>query len=228
MKKIICSMMALGFVGFAACKQPNTDVLYTEPSDAVTSTITYCYLEKTTGDSKEIPSFMWKAQGAYPNEYVESKEKQIDSLRCYRKDDDTIYAFEGWYYDSAYENKLTSNKIGVSVCGDLTLYAKIVERKKREGDIVTASIRYEWNDFGLGQEGIVRMTEGISLPTEYVEGENMTLPKLKDWKQSVKVSYRFIGWYYDANLENKVTDETIAKNRTGNLVIYPSIEIWVG
>ena len=228
MKRLLCMIMAVGFVVCGACKQPNTDEPSAEDNEKPTSTIEYCYLEAMTGDIKDIPQFMWKAQGVYPNEYVEKTEKQIDPLRCYRKNDDTIYAFEGWYYDAAYENKLTSNKINASIRGDITLYAKIVEREKRSEDIVTASIVYALDDFGLGQEGIESMTDGISLPTEYIEGEGTVLPKLKNWKQSAKVSYRFAGWYYDADFENKLTDETISEDQTGNLTVYPSIEIWVG
>ncbi len=228
MKRLLCILIIFVFVLGVACKQPNTGESSVEETQKVTSTIEYCYLELTTGEIKEIPQFMWKEQGIYPNQYVEKTEKQIDSLRCYRKNAHTIYAFEGWYYDSRYENKLTSNKINISIRGDITLYAKIVEREKRNEDIVTASITYEWDDFVLGQEGIEGMTDGISLPMEYIEGEGIVLPKLKTWNKSSKVSYCFVGWYYDPDFENKLADETISKNQTGNLIVYPLIEIWVG
>ena len=93
---------------------------------------------------------------------------------------------------------------------------------------IISTITYIWDDFGLGEEGIKKMTEGISLPTEYVEGEGAILPKLKTWKQSSKVSYRFVGWYYDSNFQNKLVGDAISKTQTGNIVIYPLIEIWVG
>ena len=227
MKRLLCLIVVV-FVSCASCKQPNIEKSLVEESEKAISKIEYCYLESTTGNIKEISHFMWKEQGVYPNEYIEKTETQIDALRCYRKNDDTIYAFEGWYYDSKYENKVVSNKVSVLIRGDITLYAKIAEREKRNSDIVTASITYSWDDFGLGREGIERMTEGISLPTEYIEGEGIVLPKLKMWKQSSKVSYRFEGWYYDLDFSNKLIGETISKTQIGNLVIYPSIEIWVG
>ena len=213
--------MACSLLVYGACRD-------SQAGEAVTSTIKYCYFNSITGETSEIPAFMWKVQGVYPNEYKESVDKKIDSLRCYRKDNDTIYAFEGWYYDSEYKNQVLFNTISHSVRGDLLLYAKIVERAKTSKDEVTASIIYAWDSLGLGEEATQKMTAGLSLPTEYVEGEGAVLPKLKTWKQNDKVSYRFEGWYYDANLDNKLAEEKIEKTQTGNLTIYPSIEIWVG
>lgn len=97
-----------------------------------------------------------------------------------------------------------------------------------KNEAVISTITYVWDYFGLGEEGVEKMTEGISLPTEYVEGEGVILPKLKTWKQSSKVLYRFEGWYYDSNFQNKLEGNAIPKTQTGNLTIYSKIELWVG
>ena len=232
MKKLLYIVITLALMLSVGCQVGNPNGSSagdsSESSEVKVSTIDYCYWDSINEIVKDIPDFMWKTQGEYPNEYVENKQQQIDDLRNYRKNNDTIYAFEGWYYDVEYVNKLDSNIIEPSISGDITLYAKIVEREKRNSDIVTASITYQWDDFGLGQEGIEKMTEGIDLPKEYVEGQGIALPKLKTWNQSSKVSYRFVGWYYDSNFSNKLEEELITKTQTGNVIIYPSIEIWVG
>ena len=228
MKRLLSGVIVLGVMFCVGCQSNNSQSLSPEKSSTKISTIKYCYWDATLETLKDIPEFMWKAQGEYPNEYTEKSLKQIDELRNYRKDSDTIYAFEGWYYDVEYKNQLTANWVDSWVRGDITLYAKIVEREKTNDDVVTASIAYEWDEFGLGKEGIKKIQEGIVLPTEYVEGEEITLPKLKTWKQSDRVSYYFLGWYYDSAFENKIEQETISKNCVGNLIIYPSLEIWVG
>lgn len=236
MKKLLYIVMALSLTLFVGCQSNNSNESFTGDNsenssgngEVKLSAIGYCYWDSINKLVKDIPDFMWKPQGNYPNEYVENKQQIIDDLRNYRKNNDIIYAFEGWYYDTDYTYKLNANTIDFSMSGDITLYAKIVEREKRNSDIVTASITYQWDDFGLGQEGIEKMKEGIDLPTEYIEGQGIALPKLKTWKQSSKVSYRFVGWYYDSNFSNQLIGESISKTQTGNVIIYPSIEIWVG
>ena len=221
-KKLLCIAMVLSMILGTSCQSTVPNESFTGDSSENSSgdgevtvyTIDYCYWDSINGIVKEIPDFMWLPRGVYPNEYAENKQQIVDDLRYYRKDNDTIYAFEGWYYDTDYTDKLNANTIASSVGGNITLYAKIVEREKRNGDIVTASITYEWDDFGLGQEGIEGMTEGINLPTEYIEGEGVSLPKLKTWKQSSKVSYRFVGWYYDSDFSNKLVGELISKTQT--------------
>lgn len=84
---------------------------------------------------------------------------------------------------------------------DLTLYAKIVERAKEQGDVVTASITYSVKLFGVEKTGLGAfpsdMLNGVTLPTEYIEGETISIPKLKNYQESEKVIYKFEGWFYD-------------------------------
>lgn len=193
--------------------------------------IQYRYCDQTTGVLKDIPALMWKAEGAYPTAYKENSEKKIDDLRHIRKDNATICAFEGWYYDADFTNALKSNKVAVSVRGDITLYAKIVERAKKDGDVVTATISYQWNNYGDVTDGIENfpeaMTSGLKIPTEYVEGETVALPKLNMWRKNSKLVYEFEGWYYDEELKNKVSGEVISAAQTGNITLYAKVAAYI-
>ncbi len=147
-----------------------------------------------------------------------------------RKDAETVYIFEGWYYDQAMNNIVTNNTISKSKTGDLTLYAKISEQEQAKG--VISSISYKWNDFGTVKDGISSMpsamVEGIEFLYEYEEGVGTELPRLKTWKENIFTTYKFTGWYYDANFKNKVEGNVIPTTKTGKLELYASIEIWVG
>lgn len=47
---------------------------------------------------------------------------------------DAGYTFKGWYYDSGYSSKVSSNVIVSGKTGDLTLYAKLVSDEDSDGD----------------------------------------------------------------------------------------------
>ena len=247
-KKILSIMMALFCLFIVGCN--NNDVQSGSNSETNSETqsgndstpedetlevcsIEYKYWDAKTQSVKEVPDFMWVVEGVYPNEYKEGTETTVDSLRNYRKDADNIYAFDGWYYDVEYKNKLEDNKVAASIREDIILYAKIVERAKVEGDVVTATISYCWKDFDGLQEGVESFPVGMIeedfiFPTEYIEGEEVQLPELKKWKQTSKIIYEFDGWYYDVNQKQKIADGLISKNQTGNLIVYAAITVWVG
>jgi uncharacterized repeat protein (TIGR02543 family) len=176
-------------------------------------------------DEDNMPDFMWKPNGNYPKRYSENTEIKIDGLRHCRKDEHSIYAFEGWYYDEDYTNLVIDNIILDRQKGDLNLYAKIVERAKMDGDEVVASITYKWNDFGTIKEGIdsfpETMTSGISFPQEYVEGIGVALPDLHS------TVYEFDGWCYDIACKNEVSRNAISADKTGNVIIYAALSIWI-
>ncbi|MBQ7879838.1 MAG: InlB B-repeat-containing protein [Clostridia bacterium] len=193
--------------------------------------IVYRCWDETAQSVKQIPAFMWRSAGVYPTEYQENTKTKIDGLRHFRKDNDTVYAFAGWYYDADCTNALTDSTVSDSVRGDITLYAKIVERAKENGDVVTATLSYQWNDYGDVKDGIEyfpeAMTDGVEIPTEYVEGEKTTLPKLNMWKKNSKIVYEFEGWYYDKALKNKVSGGELPATQTGNVTLYAKIVAYV-
>lgn len=168
---------------------------------------------------------MWKPNGNYPKSYAKGTEVRLDGLRHCRKDENTIYAFEGWYYDENYTHIVTDGILSNTQNGDLNLYAKIVERTKAEGDEVVASITYKWNDFGTFKEGIEsfpkEMIQGITLPTEYIEGIGVTLPDLHS------TTYEFDGWCYDISCKNQVKDNIISTDTVGNITLYAALSIWI-
>lgn len=182
------------------------------------------------GNIIDILELMRVNGGDYPEKYTEKEGAEISGLRNVRKDAETVYIFEGWYYDQAMNNIVTNNTISKSKTGDLTLYAKISEQEQAQG--VISSISYKWNDFGTVKDGISSMpsamVEGIEFLYEYEEGVGTELPRLKTWKQSKRVTYEFEGWYYDENFENKVENNVIPTTKEGHLVLYAAIAIWVG
>jgi uncharacterized repeat protein (TIGR02543 family) len=182
------------------------------------------------GQLIDIPELMKVNGGDYPVKYTERAGAEISGLRNVRKDAETVYIFEGWYYDQAMNNIVANNTISKSKTGDLTLYAKISEQEQAQG--VISTISYKWNDFGTEKDGVLSMpaamVEGIEFPYEYEEGVGTELPRLKTWKQSEKVTYEFEGWYYDANFEHKVENNVIPTTEEGILVLYAAIAIWVG
>lgn len=182
------------------------------------------------GEIIDIPELMKVNGGDYPVKYTERAGAEISGLRNVRKDAETVYIFEGWYYDQAMNNIVANNTISKSKTGDLTLYAKISVEEQAEG--VVSTISYKWKYFGTEKDGILSMpsamVEGIEFPCEYEEGVGTELPRLKTWKENIFATYEFTGWYYDANFKNKVEGNVIPTTKTGKLELYASIEIWVG
>ena len=176
-------------------------------------------------EGSSIPDLMWKPNGNYPNSYRKNTQIELDGLRHCRKDDGVIYAFEGWYYDENYTYLVVDNIISSGQEGDLQLYAKIAERAKEDGDEVVASITYKWNDFGTMKEGAdsfpETMIKDITLPTEYIEGVGVSLPVLHS------TTYEFDGWCYDISCQNRVQGNCISADKTGNVILYAAMSIWV-
>lgn len=226
MKKILIAIMTFVLCSFACCGASEENAPPIEKSEKFS--ISYRYWDEEEKTEISVPEYMWRPNGVYPTEYETGKRTKIDDLRHYRKDDETIYAFEGWYYDASLTERVTFTILDDGKKKDLTLYAKIVEREKRDGDIVTASITYKWLNYDLVSSGVSKMTENVVLPSEYVEGEGVTLPTLSSYKGSAKVFYRFVGWYYDDGGTVKIVQSQISKNTTGNVTVYGSIEVWVG
>ena len=236
MKKIYAFITAFLGLFLVACADTSSDIDISveEETEEVfdVCSVSYRYWDESTQTAQEIPEYLWNSTAVYPTKYTENEKTDIGALRHFRKDDTTIYAFEGWYYDTEYQNKLSGDCISATVRGDIVLYAKIVERAKQAGEKVTATISYAWNHFGTIKYGLEnipsQMIDGLDLPTEYLEGESVTLPKLKTWKQSSKITYEFDAWYYDAELKNKLANEQLSTTQTGNITLYLSLSVFVG
>jgi uncharacterized repeat protein (TIGR02543 family) len=232
MKKRWWALLAVACAVFVGCGGKNSASESEDTPDIPeTYTISYQYFDEALQTLLDIPSGMWKADGEYPTEFDELTVLEIDGLRDVRKNDDTTYAFTGWYYDAEYENPVLENQVQITALNDITLYAKIVERAKQDGDTVVATISYVWDDYGDIKTGIEyfpeKMTEGLDIPTEYVEGEAVALPKLNMWKKNSRLVYEFEGWYYDENLKNKVTGDTLPATTTGNVTLYAKIVAYI-
>ncbi len=189
-------------------------------------------LKPEEGANTEYFDLMRIPNGSYPTRYTEGVATEISGLQNIRIDENTIYVFEGWYYDLSYK-KLLRNNIISNKAEDIILYAKISEKESAQKTMAT--ITYKWENPEKGLQGIdsipTAMLEGIVLPTQYEEGVGVGIPNLKTWvhnKTVYKDTYRFEGWYYDANFKNKVGGNIVPTTKTGNLTLYADIEVWTG
>ena len=130
---------------------------------------------------------------ANPNSYT--SETETITLKDAVKDG---YAFDGWYKDAGFKEKITEIVNGSK--GDITLYAKWKEIPVEPG---TYRIIYELNGG----------TNGIGNPTSYTsETETITL------NDPSKENFIFEGWYTDARFNKKVTE--ITKGSEGDITLY--------
>lgn len=88
------------------------------------------------------------------------------------------YMFDGWYYDSNFENKFNSNQTAVQ---DLSLFAK--------WNIVNLSINYNL-DGGINN---------VQNPQTFTVHTDITLA------EPTKQDYVFVGWFTDKNFTHKIT-----------------------
>ena len=108
------------------------------------------------------------------------------------------YTFEGWYLDF----DLTTKYEGTLLSASCTLYAKLVPN--------TYTITYNY-----GLEGAIEQTE-YPLPTSYeysIDGV-INVPGLIDPSNH----HEFAGWYYDAELTQRVT--SLSKKHLGGYTLY--------
>jgi uncharacterized repeat protein (TIGR02543 family) len=93
-----------------------------------------------------------------------------------------------------------------------------------EDGAVKYQITYQWQEYGTMYEGIGNFpeatTKGVSVPTEYVEGETLRLPKLNPWRKNAKIVYEFDGWYYDEDLKNRVENDELSATQKGDITLY--------
>ncbi len=104
------------------------------------------------------------------------------------------YAFEGWYTEAAFTNKVTF--ISETKTGDITLHAKFIKISN------ISNIVYFLN-------GGINAAEN---PYKYTEGVGLTLA------DATKAGCTFEGWYTDKDFTNKVT--SIANDKTGDVELY--------
>ena len=102
------------------------------------------------------------------------------------------YAFEGWYTDEEFKNRIYAISKGSKE--DYTLYAK--------WGLASYEIKYELN-------GGVNNSEN---PKTYKSGETLML------KAPSKAGYVFKGWFTDKELTREI--KSIEKGTTGNLTVY--------
>ena len=100
----------------------------------------------------------------------------------------------------------------------------VVETPEEEDVAVKYQITYQWQEYGTMYEGIGNFpeatTKGVSVPTEYVEGKTLRLPKLNPWRKNAKIVYEFDGWYYDEDLKNRVENDELSATQKGDITLY--------
>lgn len=122
------------------------------------------------------------------NEKVYSSKKGLKLKSPSKKG----YSFKGWYYDSAFKNKVKNNTISKGTTGNVRVHAKWQKK--------TYTIKY----VNAGKH---------KNPKKYT----VTSKTIK-LKSAKKAGYTFKGWYSDKKYTKKVT--RIKKGSTGNRVLY--------
>jgi uncharacterized repeat protein (TIGR02543 family) len=70
-------------------------------------------------------------------------------------------------------------------------------------------------------------TKGVSVPTEYVEGKTLRLPKLNPWRKNSRIAYDFYGWYYDEALTERVENDELPATQTGDITLYAKFTTYI-
>ena len=231
MKKVLCLMIGLISIFLVGCNGGENSTHESKEESSITKsyTIEYCYWDEDTQGLKDIPVVMWKENGNYPTQCEENTQVFIDDLCDFETGGNTLYEFNGWYYDMEYTNPLVNNSLSVFPVGDsIILYAKITQKTDA---IVKYTISYCWKSVGESIEGIENfpeaMTKGLDIPLEYKVGETVRLPQLNSWKKNSKITYEFEGWYYDESLKNKVVGDLLLNTQTGNLTLYAKVAVYI-
>lgn len=203
------------------CKQPQKDDFSSEEEN-VKNTYTIQYKCVAEGLFEDIFENMKMPTGNYPTSYVEGEEVIISPLQVYCNEQNTVYAFEGWYYDADCTKLVEDNKLSQNETGDVILYANISKTNK-----IVQSITYQACLLGEIQEVPMEMflSNGY-YPTSYIVGEETTISNLQDYRVNNNLSYQFKGWYLDSNCTIPLTNNTIT-NQTEPIVLYANLLMWV-
>ena len=111
------------------------------------------------------------------------------------------FTFDGWFLENNFINKITSIEKGTK--GDIKIYAKWT---KIEDELVFYTITYELNG-GVNPETVV---------TTFTKNDEIILV------EPIRENYKFLGWYTDSELTNKITK--INKGTKENIIVYAKWE----
>jgi uncharacterized repeat protein (TIGR02543 family) len=159
-------------------------------SIAAGSTSNYTLYAKFVAKSHTISYVLngGTVSGANPSSY-----KEHEGVASFKSATKAHYAFDGWYSDAAFKNKV--NRIAVGSTSNYNLYAKFTPKSH--------TISYVLNG------GTVSGTN----PSSYKEHEGVS-----SFKSAAKKYFTFDGWYSDAAFKNKVS--RIAVGSTTNYTLY--------
>ena len=94
----------------------------------------------------------------------------------------------------------------------------------------TYTISYQYFDEAL--QTLLDIPSGMwkadgEYPTEFEELTVLEIDGLRDVRKNDDIMYAFTGWYYDENLKNKVTGDTLPAATTGNVTLYAKIVAYI-
>ncbi|MBR1890695.1 MAG: InlB B-repeat-containing protein, partial [Clostridia bacterium] len=196
----------------------NNMSLYAKWNDAVEYYRTINFVTNTDSSVESITKLVGEA-------YTLPTLKQKQETEGYVT---TFYAFEGWYYDSEFTNKVTE---AVMPAQDTTLYAHwVVERVERSyqislydnGTVVDTLRAVSGDEFDLSALNKVSSTTKFYLDANYTtELTNYVMPE-KDLNIYIRNKYNVTYNYYVIENNSLITRNTVQTLYQGESFSYPT------
>lgn len=201
-----------GVKGWKVWQRPEVDEVQAQIGDVLTVTITITGKAKSWGSVDDVYLYQTKKDPVYDVTYnldggtnAATNPAKIDGSKEITLANPTKegFAFEGWYTDNAFQNKV--EKIAVGAAANVTLYAKWSESTGEDPTEYTITYHLDGG------------TNASTNPSKYDGTAAITLA------DPSRAGYTFKGWYTDSNFGTKITE--IAAGTTGNLDLYAKWEI---
>ncbi|MBQ8686023.1 MAG: InlB B-repeat-containing protein [Clostridia bacterium] len=231
MKKILAIVFSviLGCFAFVGCKEDTPDY----DGNTVPEVYTISYKAVIDGTEADIPDAMYKEDGSYPTSYTKGVGATVSELQDITVEEDT-YDFIGWYLDK--NCVYAFGGISTTSMGNATLYAKITvdETVTPPPSVEPEPLKFAITYKAVAGTSIVDIPADMfddngSYPTEWNEGETLTVSALKDFSAnggypvSKYTTYTFVKWYTDSACTSEFGGQL--KDLIGEVTLYAKMSV---
>lgn len=243
MKKLLAILLGvvLGCFAFVGCTKPSEPI---EPTPPTPEVYTITYKAVIDGVEADISDAMYKQDGTYPKNYTKGVGATVSELQDITVEEDS-YDFVGWYLDKncAY----AFQGISTTSMGNATLYAKITVTKASDpsnppadppseppADPPSEPLKFAITYKAVAYSNIVDIPADMfdpngSYPTEWKEGETLSVSALKDFSRNggypvtEYTTYTFKKWYTDSACTSEFGGEL--KDLIGEVTLYAKMSV---
>ena len=233
MKKLLAILLGvvLGCFAFVGCTEPSEPI---EPTPPTPEVYTISYKAVIDGTETDIPDAMYKQDGSYPTSYTKGVGATVSELQDITVEEDT-YDFVSWYLDKncayAFQGISTTNM------GNVILYAKITVDETSTpppSDPPSEPLKFAITYKAVAYSNIVDIPADMfdpngSYPTEWKEGETLSVSALKDFSRNggypvtEYTTYTFKKWYTDSACTSEFGGEL--KDLIGEVTLYAKMSV---